>query len=221
MKEQNDIDQFFESKLNKQTFELKDAYLADFEAQLDVYNKKKRGYVWFIFGALIAFTALYDFVLLPNQTNELTYKVEELKETNFNIPINNNTGTVNNFKASKITDQLQNLENGIEPTNTTKSLVEKPSSLVKEETKIEQNKTNNQAKETENVTTILETKTIDSNVNLPSIPSSLEKKIKTPTVYLDDTIRRKVVIIDTIVQRDTVVISDTIKNSMRLFKKKK
>ncbi|MCT4581633.1 MAG: hypothetical protein N4A35_09470 [Flavobacteriales bacterium] len=242
MKEQNDIDQLFKSKLNQKSFELKDSYLADFEQKLDAHNKKGKGAFWFIFGALVAFTCLYDFSILPQFNHQSHYIVEELKEIDFQTVehesttlsiitaskhLETSTTSTNELNTAKETVvkktpspyQTTALNNGSNSTTqrTKKHLLNKKAEKVTSKKSIMSDGLSNSVTKKENANGI-STTALDT---LPILHKSITPATSTPDVYLDDTIRRQVVIIDTIVKRDTVVINDTIKHRIRLFKKKR
>lgn len=239
MKEQNDIDQLFKSKLNNQSFELKDSYLANFESKLDVYNKKGKGYIWLILGSLCAFTLLFDFVLLPKHietshlaTSKIVVKDKGekhiKKESNFytkEIKVNK-TKSSNLIEETKIKDLIKN------PTNPTYNKLNENTNLKNSKKltiKKQQNKSLNTNKSFSSARLKEEVKTIEKEKKsklIDSITSAIEtpikiEEIKKPDVYIDDTIRRKVIVVDTIIQYDTIIINDTIKNKIRLTKKKR
>lgn len=243
MKEQNDIDQIFESKLNNNTFELKDAYLADFESKLDVYNKKNKTFFWLVFSSLMVFTIVYDFIILPNQIIQPCYKITEVKE------IQNNLNCINEPKRSSINIALPNTNtaNNLKESNqsifssSTKNEKETTTDFIKEESIVTYKNTKKEINHPEVLKTKPEAKRIGTLKTKPDlIKTQIEKinhnsdldssllnkepfnynKPNSPDVYIDDTIRRQVFIVDTIVKIDTIVINDTIKNKIRLFKKK-
>ena len=99
---------------------------------------------------------------------------------------------------------------------------ENVSSLVKKEpslpNSIQINKKSNLNDSIDNIQKSIPSieKTTTQKLNKPK-----ENHIINPKVFIDDTIRRKVIIIDTVIQRDTIIVNDTIKNKIRLFKKKR
>jgi len=239
LKNNNNIDQLFERKLNNQSFELKDSYITDFESNLDVYNKKGKGFFWLFFAVTsLTIGIVYDFVILPsfntpatqelsiNSSNSLRKKSKNQKETNIENPVFINRfdlGTIENtsdvtkknsivnntnteeFSLSKVAlSNVANLaknnkgKNFAQTNNTALPFDSKENKVSSEDTK-HSKKLNNQS---------------NTAVNL-SVPET-----KVPDVYIDDTIRRQVFVIDTIIIKDTIIVTDTIKRKFRLFKKK-
>lgn len=248
MKEKNNIDSLFESKLNNKTFELKDAYLADFENKLDIYNKKRRGAVWYIFSSIATIMFLYGgyYIYTSSKLNtESKYITKELEKTNFiNIEKTNKptftkkhyTKSKNNYNINSTNKTKKNKPNKNNKINKLPSTYNKY--LEYGEGGAEANTNNdfylykkdekkqNINNETPSKNIDLENKPIDNKYK-NKIDSAIynniitKKQEETPVIYIDDTIRRKVVIVDTIVKRDTLIITDTIKNKIRLFKKKR
>ena len=243
MKEQNDIDQIFESKLNNNTFELKDTYLADFESKLDVYNKKNKPFFWLVFSSLMVFTIVYDFIILPNQMIQPCYKITEVKEIQSNLNCINepkhssiniaqpNTNTADNLKENNHSIFSSLIKNEKE-TTTDFIKVESIVTSKNSKTEISQPEILKTEPESSQIRTqktkpdLIKTQIEKINHNLDQDSSLLNKEpsnydeSNSPDVYIDDTIRRQVFIVDTIVKIDTIVINDTIKNKIRLFKKK-
>lgn len=225
--------------MNNQAFELKDAYLADFENKLDAYNKKGKGIFWFLFGGMVLFTCFYDFAILPKHNKKQTYsiakvipfhKVESDISTSA-IQITNSSADITDNSVNDRIINSRNTKNTLETTNTVSG-----NKILKHKTSLnnialQSNKNTDSQNSTNSDKTILNSDiehttvdSIDENKNLSdstAILPTLKEEQKPEVIYLDDTIRRKVVVIDTVVQRDTVVINDTIKNRIRLFKKKR
>ncbi len=247
MKNKNNIDQLFKSKLNNQSFELKDSYMADFEGQLDVYNKKGKGLFWLFFAvASLTIGIVYDFVILPNfnspivneikasksstkkQNTSLKHKDNALqKEPSFmnsnsvsksnsvvieNLDLNRNLETSNN-----LVEQDQQQENNIQ-TNSNK--ITKVTSYNNSVNKNTLTKTDSSIKSEKGAYQTTKENEGVSDEKDKTVTSKETPVIKTPDVYIDDTIRRQVFVVDTIIKKDTVIITDTIKRKFRLFKKK-
>jgi len=238
VKEQNDIDNLFKSKLSNKTFELKDSYLADFEQQLDAYNNtKKRGLLWFVFAGAMAFVLLYDFVVLPQFNTKTVENVPELK-TDTNNKHNNSTNITTSAKEDKQTIPTKENTNVLdtieEPSDyTTKesknnTITTQSNTLQNNNSAIDANVPNHKKDNTGN--TAINNKLQDNGATVPNSEDNAETapavinqapEQSTPDVYIDDTIRRSVVIVDTIVKRDTITVVDTVKRKIRLFKKKR
>lgn len=223
--------------MNNQTFELKDAYLADFESKLDAYNKKGKGLVWLLFGGVVLFTCFYDFLILPNFNNKQTYSIEKvtpfLKNKSENstsksvLPTTNSSSddVKENKNDKTIISSISNTQNSSDITHansknrsTSNDVLQNKNQI---QTTVSSNRNNDLTKNTtalkpEINSTITDSVTINSNTfdSTTTLPT-IKEEIKPVVVYIDDTIRRKVVIVD------TVVINDTIKNKIRLFKKKR
>ncbi len=242
MKEKNDIDQLFKSKLNQKSFELKDSYLADFEQKLDMHNKKGKGALWFIFGALIAFTCLYDFSILPRFNYQPQYLVENLKQIDFKNQHNEDsnlsiisshqtpptsTKSISNVENTELRENVKktsapnqtttktklNIDNKLRERQIPKGASENTTS-INSASSVRDSKQKNKSAEPNNMLITAKDSLVQPN-------NSIDTPIHSPDVYIDDTIRRQVIIVDTVVRRDTVIINDTIKHKIRLFKKKK
>lgn len=228
--------------MNNQTFELKDSYLGDFESKLDVYNKKGKGLFWFIFGGLVLFTCIYDFSILPQYNLKQQYKIVKIKASTINSKSAVSTSISDHKKETLLSSEsiLEKNTNSLakhSKNNTTtskESFIQKPGGQAYHENKTASENNISLPKVTQfekerktelntNTNAISIAKMDDINKSTDSVSPSLTspKKDEDVIIYIDDTIRRKVVIIDTVVQRDTVVINDTIKNKIRLFKKKR
>ena len=246
MKNNKNIDQLFESKLNNQTFELKDSYMADFENKLEVYNKKGKGYFWLIFAvASISLGVVYDFVILPNFNTTISPRIASIKTAEQNNSTNStqiqeesklqkessidNPAYLNSFDLdlieNKITDNNNNNNNSAN--DKLKEIASRSNSISNDvSTKARTNKgTDSKTENIKNSSSVektIENSQLKNNSieQVNSIINTTAKEVKTPDVYIDDTIRRQVVVVDTIVRKDTVIITDTIKRKFRLFKKK-
>lgn len=227
MKKQNNIDKIFESKLNTQTFELKEAYIADFEVKLDAYNKKRKRFFWFILACLAPITLFYNFVIPPTKVIEPNHHI---KSTSFKSESTDvKTASFKNSKFSNHSilieetntiDTLQNQQHiSITPTNTqVKSISEIPDLIrIEKSNDIDTLQTDNTPLFSPKISTPLDNR----KQNTTTKSERPFEIIKIPDVFIDDTIRKQIIIFDTIIKRNTITINDTIKNKVRLFKKKK
>ena len=257
MKNNNNIDQLFESKLNNQSFELKDSYMADFEDKLDVHNKKGKGYFWLIYAvASMSLGIVYDYLILPNYNAPITEQANNKTEHSTNRTLNiaapvkatksksqetNIQASESNFE-NEISTTIGSVENEIPTTQTSASLVaikSKKDSISPDnysynnytdrQSNAQSSNTNKDIKPLEisrgknttgqiNATNHIDKVKGESQENIPI--DIITTNSPSVDVYIDDTIRRQVIIIDTIVKKDTIIITDTIKRQFRLFKKK-
>jgi len=223
LKKDNNIDKIFESKLNTQSFELKEAYLADFEMKLDAYNKKKRRFFWLFFGSLISIAVFFYFTIPTPKSNEPDHQMKStVIGPESTSSKNTHSGNVTTSNHSVSTEENSTIDTVIKESYNSQIPSKNEATTVQKKTQLRPIKTRNETKTIPLENTIFQT-------NEPNLPLDNENTntntiieiIMPPDVFIDDTIRRQVIVVDTIVKRNTIIINDTIKKKVRLFKKKR